>query len=109
MCAAITADGKLAADGVDPGNFGPLPGNVWFAQSAEPLRRLFDENLVAEIRLLVRPTIDGRRGAATLSGLPGEYFPASIRLRLLSMEVRGGECVLHYRVRRPRAKRPAAA
>ena len=72
-------------------------------------RRLFDAALVDEVCLRVRPRIDGRRGAATLSGAPGEYFPASIPLRLLKMEVRGGECVLHYRVRRTPSRRPAAA
>ncbi len=72
-------------------------------------RRLLDENLVDELCLRVRLRIDGRRGATTLSGVPGEYFPASIHLRLLAMEVRGDECVLHYRVRRTVAKRPVGA
>ena len=86
--AAVTADGKLDSN-EDPTEF----------------RRLFDEGLVDEIHLTVRPTIDGRRGAATLSGVPGEFFPASIRCRLLKMEVRGRECLLHYRVLRVRPKR----
>ena len=72
-------------------------------------RALLDARLVDDLRLLVRPRIDGRRGAATLSGVPGEFFPASIHLRLLKMEVRGGECLLHYRVRRTPAKPPLVA
>ncbi len=72
-------------------------------------RRLWDGNLVDELCLRVRPRIDGRRGAATLSDVPGKYFPASIHFRLLTMEVLGDECLLRYRVRQTTAKRPAAA
>lgn len=124
VCATITADGKLAAVQADLQDFDPGPGDVALTltegddpvQSLRSLparadtrrvfclgdpamfRRLFDENLVAEIRLLVRPTIAGQRSAATLSGLPGEYFPASIRCRLTKMTPRGDGCFLCYRV-----------
>ena len=90
--AAITADGKLAS-GEDPAE----------------LRRLCGDDLGGEIHLTVRPVIDGRRGAPTLGGGPGEFFPASIRCRLLKMEVLGRECLLHYRVLRTRAKRTPEA
>ncbi len=72
-------------------------------------RALFDAKLVHEIYLTVRPRIDGRRGAATLSGVSGEFFPASVRCRLLQMEVRTDECLLRYRVLRPGTKRRALA
>ena len=132
ICAVITADGKLDAAGAMPADFALGPGDVLLAPDADEslamcvrglraqatvtrvvclggpvlFRRLFDENLVAEICLLVRPTIDGRRGAATLSGVAGDFFPASIRCRLLKMEPRGDGCLLHYRVSRSPAKLP---
>ena len=125
LCAAVTADGKLDASARQE-DFPRQPGDVWFelATREDPVkrlrelrtqegnrrviccggpkvfRRLFDEKLVAEIYLLIRPRIDGRRGAATLSGAPGEFFPASIRCRLLKIEARGNACFLHYRVLR---------
>ncbi len=128
--AAITADGKLDAAGATPEDFALRPSDVLFAPNArgdlaellrglwaQPdvrrvvclggpalFRRLFDEDLVAEMCLLLRPTIDGRRGAATLSGVPGEFFPASIRCRLLKMETRGDGCLLRYRVLRTRVR-----
>ncbi len=134
VCAAITADGKLAAAGATPEDFAPQPGDVLLTLNAHEdpaerlrglrarssvgrvvclggpasFRRLFDDNLVAEIWLLVRPTIDGRRGAATLSGVPGGFFPASIRCRLLKMEARGDECLLRYRVLRTKPSEPPA-
>ena len=126
VCAAITADGKLAAAGATPEDFALRPDDVLFTLNAHEdpaerlrglrtrgdvrrvfcfgeatlFRRLFDERVVTEICLLVRPTIDGRRGAATLSGVPGEFFPASIRCRLLKIEPRGDGCLLRYRVLR---------
>ena len=139
LCAAITADGKLnpSAPSSSTGAewLGSQPGDVilsavgradptarlralWSQADTQrvlcfggpPLfRRLFERELVAEVYLLVRPTIDGRRGAATLSGVPGEFFPGSVRCRLLKMEVRGQECLLHYRVLRARAKRSVTA
>ena len=92
VSATITVDGKLDS-GADPAE----------------LRRWFEEGLVGEIYLTVRPKIDGRRCAATLAGGPGKFFPASVRCRLLKMEVRGDECLLHYRVLRTRAKRMPGA
>ncbi len=134
LCAVITADGKLDAS-TRPEDFPRQPGDVLFELAAredpaarlralrardgtrrvicfggpQVFRRLLDARLVAEILLLVRPTIDGRRGAATLSGPPDKFFPAAVRCRLLKLEVRGQECFLHYRVLRSRAKHVAAA
>ena len=69
---------------------------------AELFRALLEASLVDELRLIVRPQINGRRGSAALSGAGGEFFPASVACRLVRMEVSGDECLLHYRVRRHR-------
>ena len=64
-------------------------------------RALLDAGLVEDFCLLVRPHVDGRRAAATLSGPPTpEWFPHSISCRLRRMEVRGDDCFLHYTVAR---------
>ncbi len=87
--AAITLDGKLADDALDPGQ----------------LRALLTGGQVDEIHLTVRPRIDGRRDSPTLSGPPTpEFFPRSLACRLLGMETLDGECFLRYRVLR-RARR----
>ena len=75
-------------------------GWAWCFGGAGLFRALLDRAQVDELCLCVRPRIDGRRGAATLSGPGGGFFPASVACRLVRMEVRGGECFLHYRVRR---------
>ena len=92
--AAITLDGKLA---------GPSPQTVRGARvdplDAGQLRALLTSGEVDEIHLTVRPRIDGRRDAPTLSGPPTpEFFPRSLSCRLLRLETRDGECLLHYRV-----------
>ena len=76
---------------------------------AELFRALLDTGAVSDLHVAVRPRIDGRRDAPTLSGPPGaEFFPASVACRLLKVEMRGGECLLRYQVRRVRVF-PAAA
>lgn len=114
LCAALTADGKLD-ESVDP----TLRLRGWSAPGAVPpifcsggpteFRRLLAEDQVDELWLLLRPTIDGRRTAPTLSGVPATFFPASISCRLLKMEVQGNECLLRYRVLRTKANSSAAA
>lgn len=69
---------------------------------AELFRALLEAGRVDDLRLIVRPKIDGRRGSAALSGAGGEFFPASAACRLVRMEVSGDGCFLHYRVRRDR-------
>ena len=72
-------------------------------------RGLLEAGLADELCLCVRPRIDGRRGGATLSGVGGEFFPASVACRLVKMEVAGDECFLRYRVvEGTRAKRKVA-
>ena len=94
--ATITLDGRLA---------GPPPQTVRGTQ-VDPLdagqsRTLLIGGQVDEIHLTIRPRIDGRHDAPTLSGLPtAEFFPRSLACRLLRMETVGDECLLHYRVLR---------
>ena len=75
-------------------------GQAWCFGGADLFRALLERDRVDELFLCVRPRIDGRRGAATLSGAGGGFFPASVACRLVKMEVAGGECFLRYRVRR---------
>ncbi len=82
--ATLTADGKLdgAISGVE----------------AADCRRLLESGQIDELRLTVRPKIDGRRGAATLSGQNHDFFPASVPYRLQRMEIHGDQCLVHYRI-----------
>lgn len=63
-------------------------------------RVLLEAGWADEMCLCVRPRIDGRRGMATLSGVNGDFFPASVACRLVKMEVVEDECFLRYRVLR---------
>ena len=132
LCAALTVDGKLDPQPPDPA-WRDDPATVVLTEAAtagtegwnlvlrrmrreggvrrvvcgggaELFRALLDAGTVSELHLTVRPRIDGRREAPTLSGPPGAgFFPASVACRLLKAEMRAGECVLRYRVRRARA------
>ena len=94
--AAITLDGKLA-DPAPEFSEGEFSREV----DASEAGALLAAGRVREIHLTVHPRVDGRRDALTLSGPPTpEFFPASLVCRLLGMETRGGECLLHYRVLR---------
>jgi riboflavin-specific deaminase-like protein len=72
------------------------------------LRSLLELDLVDELFLTVCPRVFGGAEAPTLTGLPGAFVPASIRCKLLEMQVHEGECFLRYRVVRPRPKAAAA-
>ena len=97
LCAAITLDGRLA----DPA-LRLLEGESSKTVDAQEARALLAAGAVRELLLTVHPRIDGRRDAPTLTGPPTpEFFPRSLACRLLRMETRGGECLLHYRVLRP--------
>ena len=102
LCAALTLDGKLA----DPA-LQLLDGQSSKTVDEHEAGALLLAGDVRELRLTIRPRIDGRRDAPTLSGPPTpEFFPRSLACRLLRMETRGGECLLHYRgLRRTRAAR----
>ena len=97
--AAITLDGKL--DGAPPEI---IEGTQAVPLDAGQLRALLVSGRLDEIHLTIRPRVDGRRDAPTLSGPPTpEFFPRSLACRLLRMETRDGECLLYYRVQhRPR-------
>ena len=74
------------------------PKEVLCFGGAALFRGVLEAGLADELRLCVRPQIDARRGVGTLSGVGGEFFPASVGCRLVGMEVVGDECFLHYRV-----------
>ena len=64
-------------------------------------RALLDAGRVNGLYLLLRPRVDARRDAPTLSGTPTPaFFPQSVACRLRRMEVVGGECLLHYTIPR---------
>jgi riboflavin-specific deaminase-like protein len=64
------------------------------------LRSLLERDLVDEMHITFCPLIFGGARAPTLTGLPGGFFRASTKLRLVEHQVIGAEWFLHYRVRR---------
>ena len=100
--AAITLDGKLADPSVEFSE-----GASCRIVDAHEAGALLTTGRVREIHLTVRPLVDGRRDAPTLSGPPTpEFFPHSLACRLLGMETCGDQCLLRYRVlRHPRPAR----
>ena len=96
LCAALTLDGRLA----DPA-LQLLDGESSQTIDAREARALLAAGAVRELHLTVRPQVDGRHDAPTLTGPPTpEFFPQSLACRLLHMETHGGECLLRYRVLR---------
>ena len=102
LCAAITVDGKLdTTDPLPPAlrDFLTLKDGDQLVDDPGQFRALLEAGQVNDLYLLVRPRIDGRRDAPTLSGpFTPEFFPRSISCRLRRMEVVDGECLLHYTV-----------
>ena len=65
------------------------------------MRSLLKRDLVDRIHLTLCPVIFGGRRAPTLTGLPGDFLPRAIQLKLIAMDVSDdGECFLEYRVLR---------
>ena len=94
--AAITLDGKL--DGTP---LQTVRGTQVDVLDTDQSRALLTAGLVDEIHLTVRPHLDGQRDSPTLSGPPTpEFFLRSLACRLVRMETRDGEFLLHYRVLR---------
>ncbi len=65
---------------------------------AQVFRSLLTEGLIDEIHVTICPRVFGGIKAPTLTGIPGEYLPASQKLKLQEMEVHESECFLRYKV-----------
>ena len=59
-------------------------------------RALLEIGAIDELHLTWAPVIFGGAGSPTLTGIPGEFLPKTIRCHLKKMEVEGGECFLTY-------------
>lgn len=65
---------------------------------AQIFRALIETGLIDELNLTITPRIFGGKGAPTLTGLAGNYLPASTRLQLREFSPVEGECFLRYTV-----------
>ncbi len=65
---------------------------------AQIFRALLTAGLVDELHATLVPRIFGGRNAPTLTGLAGDFLPASAALQLRETKVVEGECFLRYRV-----------
>ncbi len=64
------------------------------------LKALLAADLVDELHITLCPLIFGGAKAATLTGIAGDYLPASVRLKLVEMLPVGSECFTRWRVLR---------
>lgn len=64
------------------------------------LRALLDQNLVDEINVTLCPRIFGGKKVPTLSGIPGDFLPASVSLQLIEMKTLGNECFTRWKVKK---------
>ncbi len=65
-------------------------------------RSLLEIDAIDELYLTIAPLIFGGAGAPTLTGTNPDFLRRIHRCALVSMEVIGGECYLHYRMNSPR-------
>ena len=71
------------------------------------LKAMLAADLVDELHITMCPLVFGGAKAATLTGLAGDYFPASVTLKLVEMVPAGDECFTRYSViRRTTIGRP---
>ena len=66
--------------------------DVWYAVRIEVS--------VDEIFVTLAPVVFGGRKAPTMTGLPGPFFTSPREFRVVSQEVAGDECYLHFRRRK---------
>lgn len=67
---------------------------------AQVFGALLEAQLIDEFHLTICPRVFGGLKAPTITGVAGAYLPASVKLKLRSMEERDGECFLRYKVLR---------
>jgi riboflavin biosynthesis pyrimidine reductase len=60
------------------------------------LRALLEIGAIQELHLTWAPLIFGGAQAPTLTGIPHQFLPVTIRCRLKKMQVEGNECFLTY-------------
>lgn len=65
---------------------------------AQIFRALLAAGLVDELHVTLCPRLFGGLKAPTLTGVAGDFLPASVPLQLRTMKVSGGECFLRYLV-----------
>jgi len=64
------------------------------------LKSLLIENLVDELNITLCPRIFGGKKSPTLTGIIGDFLPASVRLKLMDMQPVGTECFTRWKIRR---------
>ena len=63
---------------------------------------LLQEGCVDELCLALEPRIFGNRGGETLTGVTGDFLPASVKASLVKMEEVAGECFTWWKLRHER-------
>ena len=63
---------------------------------------LLKAGCVDELCVAVEPRIFGNKGGETLSGVPGDFLPASVQASLVKMEAVAGECFTWWRLKHGR-------
>lgn len=76
---------------------------------ARLFRGLLALGFVDQLNLTIAPLIFGGAGAPTITGLPGDFLPATVRCRLQKMEVIGRECFAFYRLIKTKGAAPPEA
>lgn len=63
---------------------------------------LLQAGCVDELCLALEPRLFGNKGGETLTGVPGDFLPASVKASLVKMEEVAGECFTRWKLRHQR-------
>lgn len=66
-------------------------------------RAMLEKELIDELFITLCPLVFGGAKAVSLTGVPGDFLPASVQCRLAAMEVIDEECFLRYAVIRDKS------